>query len=191
MRIRILPFNLMRMDPDPTTNFFQIWTLQCSNMNLYGFHFFTLMRILLFTWCGSWSGSSFPLWCGSGSSFPKWCGSGTATLDRKSVKLFWLPNTLVSVPAPIQWGSMRTRMRNNTSQHLYQNVDLSLILKKKNGSGSCVCWVVWRRPPSCGSSWLSHCDPCSLTVWLTVRTHRGLEVPWDCSCCTLALVVVL
>ncbi len=54
------------------------------------------------------------------------------------------------------------------STPLSQNGDLSQIPKQKNGSGSCVCWVVWRRPPSCGSSWPSHCDPCSLTVWLTV-----------------------
>jgi hypothetical protein len=38
-------------DPDPTTHFFQIWTFQCSKMNLKGFHLSTLMqiRILLFT----------------------------------------------------------------------------------------------------------------------------------------------
>jgi hypothetical protein len=49
----------------------QILTLPCSKMTLQDFHLFTLIRIriLLFLWCGSGSGSSLPLWCGSGSSF--------------------------------------------------------------------------------------------------------------------------
>ncbi len=96
LRIRNLLFNqtlsftLMRVRTRTLPLiFFEIKTLQCSKMTLKGFHIFTLMRIWILTclslWCGSGFGSesSFLLLSWSGSSFPKWCGSGPATLVER------------------------------------------------------------------------------------------------------------
>jgi len=76
MRIRILPFTLMRSgsvpilpDPDPTTHFFPFGTSNAPK------------------WPSK--ASTFSLWCESGSrsNFPEWCGSESAKLSQTHVRI--------------------------------------------------------------------------------------------------------
>ncbi len=62
-------------DPDLTTHFFQIWTLQCSKWLSKATTFSFRCGSCFSLWCGSWS--RFPFWCGSETSLPKWCRSAT------------------------------------------------------------------------------------------------------------------